>query len=44
MPMKGECLLLEDEQLEVTVMSQWLDVQMYNHEISEASAEEGNAF
>ena len=41
MPQKGECPALEDENLEVSVMSQWLDVQMYNNEIVDALAEDG---
>jgi len=36
MPVRGACPLLEDENLEVSVMSQWLDVQLYNSEIVEA--------
>jgi len=42
MPMKGVCPVLEDENLEVSVMSQWLDVQLYNNEVVDAfAAEEG---
>ena len=33
MPNKGECHLLEDDSLKITVDSQWLEVQHYNHQM-----------
>lgn len=40
MPLKGECPKLEDENLEVGIMSQWMDVQLYNNHIIGAVADD----